>query len=162
VLPVDQSTSAPHTAHREMVTELDWYRGIGTPIAAPHAGRHAATAAEVRTRRQTKPAQHGYTAGEIAAPTRRRAADQTPHVARSQRNPEAATRQRPRCRTRDAEAVWQTMVSWRFDVTWYLATYPDAHCELGDTDDAAVFRFYLEQGQARGHSPNIWSTKPGI
>src|ERR1700684_962937 len=32
VLPVDESTAAPHTAHREMVTELDWYKGIGTPI----------------------------------------------------------------------------------------------------------------------------------
>jgi crotonobetainyl-CoA:carnitine CoA-transferase CaiB-like acyl-CoA transferase len=32
VLPVDQSTAAPHTAHREMVTEMDWYKGIGTPI----------------------------------------------------------------------------------------------------------------------------------
>ena len=32
VLPVDQATAAPHTAHREMVTELGWYRGLGTPI----------------------------------------------------------------------------------------------------------------------------------
>jgi formyl-CoA transferase len=32
VLPVDLSTAAPHTVHREMVTELDWYKGIGTPI----------------------------------------------------------------------------------------------------------------------------------
>ncbi len=32
VLAVDEATAAPHTAHREMVTELDWYRGIGTPI----------------------------------------------------------------------------------------------------------------------------------
>lgn len=32
VLPVDEAMAAPHTAHREMVTELDWYRGIGTPI----------------------------------------------------------------------------------------------------------------------------------
>ena len=32
VLPVDEATAAPHTAHREMVTELDWYKGIGTPI----------------------------------------------------------------------------------------------------------------------------------
>jgi formyl-CoA transferase len=32
VLPVDQATTAPHTAHREMVTELDWYKGLGTPI----------------------------------------------------------------------------------------------------------------------------------
>ena len=32
VLPVDEAMAAPHTAHREMVTELDWYKGIGTPI----------------------------------------------------------------------------------------------------------------------------------
>jgi formyl-CoA transferase len=32
VSPVDRSTAAAHTAHREMVTELDWYKGIGTPI----------------------------------------------------------------------------------------------------------------------------------
>ena len=32
VLPVDQSTASAHTAHRDMVTELDWYKGIGTPI----------------------------------------------------------------------------------------------------------------------------------
>jgi formyl-CoA transferase len=32
VLPVDQATAAAHTVHREMVTELDWYKGIGTPI----------------------------------------------------------------------------------------------------------------------------------
>ena len=32
VLPVDQAAASPHTAHREMVTELDWYKGIGTPI----------------------------------------------------------------------------------------------------------------------------------
>ena len=32
VLYADEATAAPHTAHREMVTELDWYQGIGTPI----------------------------------------------------------------------------------------------------------------------------------
>ena len=32
VLAVDEATSAPHTAVREMVTELDGYRGLGTPI----------------------------------------------------------------------------------------------------------------------------------
>jgi formyl-CoA transferase len=32
VLPVDEAMAAPHTTHREMVTELDWYRGLGTPI----------------------------------------------------------------------------------------------------------------------------------
>jgi crotonobetainyl-CoA:carnitine CoA-transferase CaiB-like acyl-CoA transferase len=66
VLPVDQATAAPHTAHREMVTELGWYRGVGTPIklsrtpggtrAAPPAfGEHGA---EIL-------AQHGYTPEQI-------------------------------------------------------------------------------------------------
>jgi crotonobetainyl-CoA:carnitine CoA-transferase CaiB-like acyl-CoA transferase len=32
VLAVDESTAAPHTAVRAMVTELDGYRGLGTPI----------------------------------------------------------------------------------------------------------------------------------
>src|ERR1700742_4662194 len=32
VLAVDEAMSAPHTEHREMVTELDWYKGLGTPI----------------------------------------------------------------------------------------------------------------------------------
>jgi len=67
VLPVDESTAAPHTAHREMVTELDWYRGLGTPIkmsrtpggtrgTPPRFGEHGA---EVL-------AQHGYSADDIA------------------------------------------------------------------------------------------------
>jgi crotonobetainyl-CoA:carnitine CoA-transferase CaiB-like acyl-CoA transferase len=67
VLPVDEATAAPHTAHREMVTELGWYRGLGTPIklsrtpggtrAAPPAfGEHGA---EIL-------AQHGYTPEQIA------------------------------------------------------------------------------------------------
>ena len=55
VLPVDEATAAPHTAHREMVTELDWYRGIGTPIKlSPHAGRHASAAAEIRAGRRRR------------------------------------------------------------------------------------------------------------
>jgi crotonobetainyl-CoA:carnitine CoA-transferase CaiB-like acyl-CoA transferase len=68
VLPVDDATIAPHTAHREMVTELDWYKGIGTPIKfsrtkggtrrpPPRFNEHGT---EVLT-------QHGYTAAEIAA-----------------------------------------------------------------------------------------------
>jgi crotonobetainyl-CoA:carnitine CoA-transferase CaiB-like acyl-CoA transferase len=67
VLPVDQSTAAPHTAHREMVTELDWYRGLGTPIklsrtpggtraTPPGFGEHGA---EIL-------AQHGYSPEQIA------------------------------------------------------------------------------------------------
>ena len=68
VLPVDQSTAAPHTAHREMVTELDWYKGIGTPIKFSRTKggtrrpppRFAQHAHEVLT-------QHGYSPAEIAA-----------------------------------------------------------------------------------------------
>ena len=32
VLHVDETMQAAHTAHRQMVTELGWYRGLGTPI----------------------------------------------------------------------------------------------------------------------------------
>ncbi|MCK8786356.1 CoA transferase [Roseomonas sp. NAR14] len=32
VLFVDEAVNSPHAAHREMVTELGWYRGLGTPI----------------------------------------------------------------------------------------------------------------------------------
>jgi len=67
VLPVDQATAAPHTAHREMVTELGWYRGLGTPIklsrtpggtraAPPRFGEHGADVL----------ARHGYTPAEVA------------------------------------------------------------------------------------------------
>jgi formyl-CoA transferase len=66
VLPVDEALSAPHTGHREMVTELGDYRGLGTPIklsrtpggtqaAPPRFGEHGA---EVLQR-------HGYTVAEI-------------------------------------------------------------------------------------------------
>ncbi len=49
VLPVDQATAAPHTAHREMVTELDWYKGIGTPIKFSRTPRRDTPAtAEIR------------------------------------------------------------------------------------------------------------------
>ncbi|WP_428487029.1 CaiB/BaiF CoA transferase family protein [Rhodopila sp.] len=68
VLPVDQATAAPHTAHREMVTELDWYKGIGTPIkfSRTQGGtrrpppRFAEHGTEILT-------QHGYSEAEIAA-----------------------------------------------------------------------------------------------
>ncbi len=66
VLPVDEATAAPHTAHREMVTELDWYKGLGTPIKfsrtkggtrrpPPRFNEHGT---EVLT-------EHGYSADEI-------------------------------------------------------------------------------------------------
>jgi crotonobetainyl-CoA:carnitine CoA-transferase CaiB-like acyl-CoA transferase len=68
VLPVDQSTAAPHTAHREMVTELDWYKGIGTPIKMSRTPggtrrpppRFGQDGTEVL-------AKHGYSDAEIAA-----------------------------------------------------------------------------------------------
>jgi formyl-CoA transferase len=64
---VDEATAAPHTAHREMVTELDWYRGLGTPIKlrrTPGGTRRpppkfAQNGDEVLT-------QHGYSPEEIA------------------------------------------------------------------------------------------------
>jgi formyl-CoA transferase len=68
VMPVDEATAAPHTAHREMVTELDWYKGIGTPIKMSRTPggtrrpppRFAQHGTEVL-------AQHGYSEEEIAA-----------------------------------------------------------------------------------------------
>jgi formyl-CoA transferase len=67
VRTVDEATAAPHTAHREMVTELDWYRGLGTPIKlrrTPGGTRRpppkfAQNGDEVLT-------QHGYSPEEIA------------------------------------------------------------------------------------------------
>ncbi len=67
VLPVDEAMAAPHTAHRQMVTELGNYRGLGTPIkmsrtpggtraAPPRFGEHGAAVL----------ARHGYTEAEIA------------------------------------------------------------------------------------------------
>ncbi len=68
VLPVDQSTSAPHTEHRQMVTELDWYKGIGTPIKFSRTpggtSRPPPKFAEHGTEILT---QHGYTGAEVEA-----------------------------------------------------------------------------------------------
>jgi len=66
VLPVDAVTQAEHTAHREMVTELGDYRGLGTPIKLsrtpggtrsppPRFGEHGAAVL----------ARHGYGEDEI-------------------------------------------------------------------------------------------------
>jgi len=68
VLPVDETAAAPHTAHREMVTELDWYKGIGTPIKFSRTKggtrrpppKFAEHASEIL-------AQHGYAEAEIDA-----------------------------------------------------------------------------------------------
>ena len=68
VLPVDEATAAPHTAHRDMVTEMDWYKGLGTPIKLsrtpggtrrppPRFGQDGTAVL----------ARHGYSEAEIAA-----------------------------------------------------------------------------------------------
>lgn len=67
VLFTDQAMQAPHTAHREMVTESGWYKGLGTPIkmsrtpggtraAPPRFGEHGRAVLQ----------RHGYSAQEIA------------------------------------------------------------------------------------------------
>jgi formyl-CoA transferase len=67
VLPVDQSTAAPHTAHREMVTELDWYRGLGTPIKLSRTpGGTRATPPGFGEHGTEILAQHGYSPEQIA------------------------------------------------------------------------------------------------
>jgi formyl-CoA transferase len=68
VLAVDEATAAPHTQARGMVTELDGYRGLGTPIKLSRTPggtrrkppRFAEHAREVL-------GEHGYSAEQIAA-----------------------------------------------------------------------------------------------
>ena len=68
MLPVDQATAAPHTEHREMVTELDWYRGIGTPIKLSRTpGGTRRPPPNFAQDGNDVLAQHGYSADEIAA-----------------------------------------------------------------------------------------------
>jgi formyl-CoA transferase len=70
VLPVDQATAAPHTAHREMVTELDWYKGIGTPIKFSRTqGGTRRTPPDFAEHSTEILVQHGYTEAEIDALT---------------------------------------------------------------------------------------------
>jgi hypothetical protein len=70
VLAVDEAMAAPHTAAREMVTDLGDYRGLGTPIklsrtpggtraAPPKFGQHSQSVLE----------RHGFSAEEIEALT---------------------------------------------------------------------------------------------
>ncbi len=68
VLPIDESTAAPHTAHREMVTELDWYKGIGTPIkfSRTQGGTRRPPPKFAQDGNEIL-GQLGYTADEIAA-----------------------------------------------------------------------------------------------
>jgi len=67
VMPIDESMVAPHTAARDMVTELDDYRGLGTPIKLsrtpggtrrkpPRYGEHSDEVLR----------EHGFSAADIA------------------------------------------------------------------------------------------------
>jgi glycosyltransferase involved in cell wall biosynthesis len=50
-----------------------------------------------------------------------------------------------------------TWVTWAlFDSDWYRASYPSDTENLASEPPATVLRFYLDQGQRRGHSPNPW------
>ena len=68
VLYTDEATGSQHTSHREMVTELGWYKGLGTPIKfsrtpggtrspPPRFGEHGPSVLE----------RHGYSADEVTA-----------------------------------------------------------------------------------------------
>ena len=66
VLWADEATSAPHTVHREMVTELDWYKGLGTPIKFSRTpGGTRATPPKFGEHGAEVLAKHGYSAEEI-------------------------------------------------------------------------------------------------
>ena len=48
-------------------------------------------------------------------------------------------------------------IGWAaFDPDWYLATYPSVRPSVDEDCPAAVLQFYIEEGQALGHSPNIY------
>jgi len=68
VLPIDEAVAAPHTAHRAMVTELGWYKGVGTPIKLSRTpgGTRAAPPRFAQDSDEVL-AQHGYSPEEIAA-----------------------------------------------------------------------------------------------
>jgi formyl-CoA transferase len=67
VLWSDEVAEAPHTAHREMVTELGWYRGLGTPIKFSRTpGGTRATPPKFGEHGPEVLARHGYSEAEIA------------------------------------------------------------------------------------------------
>ncbi len=80
VLAVDEATAAPHTVHRDMVTSLGDYRGLGTPIKlsrTPGGTRRPPPGFAEHTAEVL--AAHGFSAADIealreqrAVPTRRK------------------------------------------------------------------------------------------
>jgi formyl-CoA transferase len=68
VLNVDEALSEPHTAHREMVTELDGFRALGTPIKLSRTpGGTRSVPPAFNQHGQSVLERHGYSAGEIDA-----------------------------------------------------------------------------------------------
>jgi formyl-CoA transferase len=66
VLHVDEAMAAPHTAHRGMVTELGWYRGLGTPIKMSRTpGGTRAAPPRFNEHGEDILARHGFTEEEI-------------------------------------------------------------------------------------------------
>ncbi|GGG40586.1 CoA transferase [Caldovatus sediminis] len=68
VLHVDEAMAAPHTAHREMVAEIGWYRALGTPIKlsrTPGGARSAPPRFNEHGREVL--ARHGFSEAEIEA-----------------------------------------------------------------------------------------------
>lgn len=54
----------------------------------------------------------------------------------------------------------QTEIAWAaFDPAWYCQTYPEVLRALPDNEPESVLAWYLEHGQRRRHSPNIFFDK---
>jgi len=65
---VDEAMAAPHTAHREMVTELGGHRGLGTPIKLSRTpGGTRAEPPRFAEHTDAVLARHGFSEAEIAA-----------------------------------------------------------------------------------------------
>jgi formyl-CoA transferase len=65
---VDEAMAAPHTAHRQMVVELDGFRALGTPIKLSRTpGGARARPPRFNEHGAALLAAHGYSADEIAA-----------------------------------------------------------------------------------------------
>ena len=192
VLPVDQSTTAPHTLHREMVTELGWYRGLGTPIklsrtpggtrAAPPASANTARRCSPRTAtpRRKSPSWSRKASCCASGATLSRVANDPPAdllpgstgtamdvtiapTLAPSLAPGAPARERLRLRGRG-------VVPWAvFYPDWYAQTYPDAVGQTVTRGFHAVLLHYLDHGQKAGHSPTpyfdeAWyrATYPGV
>ena len=67
MLNVDEALAAPHTAHREMVTELGDFRALGTPIKLSRTpGGTRSVPPAFNQHGDAVLARHGYSAEEIA------------------------------------------------------------------------------------------------